>query len=732
MVVDESIDTFDQSAFRQRLASYLTGRGTPVTPAMISLNVTAASVMVTAIITASSATQSTTSANDASEIANELGNLSPSLASSALGVTVTKTMPPRVTAFVFDAPSPPPPPALPFCPTYKQICVDAGLSQAYTDCDSETAAMGTGTAGDTAGDSLGCRAYHLSVAATTNPGVHCLHASPDGGRTCVTRLTLASDVEAMWAVIGSQRAHITVEYQGNGWLGFGVGTGRMVGSKVVIGDASGASKYSLTGLVKPSPDATQDFVGATFTQADGVSTLTYAAPLSWLEQFAPAPEGQVTFTWARGSQDALAYHGSTKGSKTVLTIRPPRGVASPSPPMPPPLPAASPSPESVLPEVVLRYVADNGNVTVTVTYGGMGWLAFGVSSGGMVGGQVVIGAAAGNGANGALDAQMYPLTGYSKPSPDAGQYMITGATFAQRDGKSILSFTAPLSWFEQFSSAGGALNLIWATGSSNSLAYHEANRGEYTLASLPASGSGLITLGSAGASGVSRSTLVMVHAIFMLLGWGVLLPSGAFIARYCKHWGARWFKLHRGIQVVGLSCALVGFIVALTSFSPIGPTASASTHGNLGIVVMTLGLFQATNGFLRPHKPSANIAPGSLRIAWELMHRYVGRTALILAPITIILGTQLLTTTGARAAFFVLILGKPSRFKRPCLPSPCSLALHLLTCTGTLWTDSRTTCWCVACDSGNPYPSVCGHPRRDGGSAQEEQQGSGRSGEFVL
>jgi hypothetical protein len=76
--------------------------------------------------------------------------------------------------------------APPFCDSYQTTCVDTGLAAAYPSCTANLAAMSPGTAGATSGDTAACRAYHLSVATTTDPSVHCPHASAGGGGVCVS------------------------------------------------------------------------------------------------------------------------------------------------------------------------------------------------------------------------------------------------------------------------------------------------------------------------------------------------------------------------------------------------------------------------------------------------------------------------------------------------------------------------------------------------------------------
>lgn len=49
--------------------------------------------------------------------------------------------------------------------------------------------------------------------------------------------------------------------------------------------------------------------------------------------------------------------------------------------------------------------------------------------------------------------------------------------------------------------------------------------------------------------GAMDFNLIMLHGIFMFIGWGILLQGGAFIARYFRHKDPWWFKMHRALQV---------------------------------------------------------------------------------------------------------------------------------------------------------------------------------------
>ena len=242
-------------------------------------------------------------------------------------------------------PSPPPPST--FCSDYQTTCVDPARSVAYVDCPTVINGFTPGSAGSSAaGNTLSCRTYHLGLAKMSgqNAVIHCPHASLSGGDVCVnpsppslapssysSTVDLGNGITLSFAPSPVDVA-ITVTYAGTSWLGFGVTPSGMVGSKIVIGSMVdgqlAAKKYSATAYAKPSADATQDFVGMSFSQANGVSTLSFNAPLTWLEQFSNGSP-QVSVLAAHGTGNVLAYHGTTKKVSVINSFREP-----PSPPPP--------------------------------------------------------------------------------------------------------------------------------------------------------------------------------------------------------------------------------------------------------------------------------------------------------------------------------------------------------------------------------------------------------------
>ncbi|EAY75379.1 hypothetical protein OsI_03276 [Oryza sativa Indica Group] len=126
--------------------------------------------------------------------------------------------------------------------------------------------------------------------------------------------------------------------------------------------------------------------------------------------------------------------------------------------------------------------------------------------------------------------------------------------------------------------------------------------------------------------------LKRAHGALNLFAWGVLLPIGAIIARYCRRWDPLWFYLHAGIQLVGFILGLAGIVAGVSLYNKI--QADVPAHRGLGIFVLVLGILQILAFFLRPHKDS------KYRKYWNWYHHWVGRLALFFAAINIVLGIK--------------------------------------------------------------------------------------------
>lgn len=139
-------------------------------------------------------------------------------------------------------------------------------------------------------------------------------------------------------------------------------------------------------------------------------------------------------------------------------------------------------------------------------------------------------------------------------------------------------------------------------------------------------------------------SLLILHGILMALACGVLLPWGAFVARYAQRRDSLWINLHRLFQLFGVVLAIGGFICGVLS---VQSGHFSFVHAIVGLTVMVLALLQTLIAFIRP-KPPKDV-PGSrkstCRILWELLHAVLGRCCVGLGLANISLGLFLIISS---------------------------------------------------------------------------------------
>ncbi|WP_437275628.1 hypothetical protein WME90_30825 [Sorangium sp. So ce375] len=81
-----------------------------------------------------------------------------------------------------------------YCTAIMANCSGDGAQYSnQASCEAFCANLPEGTAGDTTGNSLACRAYHADAAKTDAP-THCIHAGPSGGDVCGTAIETFCEV----------------------------------------------------------------------------------------------------------------------------------------------------------------------------------------------------------------------------------------------------------------------------------------------------------------------------------------------------------------------------------------------------------------------------------------------------------------------------------------------------------------------------------------------------------
>ena len=142
----------------------------------------------------------------------------------------------------------------------------------------------------------------------------------------------------------------------------------------------------------------------------------------------------------------------------------------------------------------------------------------------------------------------------------------------------------------------------------------------------------------------SFARFAYIHGSLMIIGWGIIIPCGALVAKFLRYKGPIWFELHMRCMMLGLLVAIIGVGIAIQNLDSDGQkNPKASIHAGMGLIVMLLGILQPVNAALRPHLPELNDEEKSKsRIIWEYFHKSSGMIALLLAVVTISIGTTLL------------------------------------------------------------------------------------------
>lgn len=144
------------------------------------------------------------------------------------------------------------------------------------------------------------------------------------------------------------------------------------------------------------------------------------------------------------------------------------------------------------------------------------------------------------------------------------------------------------------------------------------------------------------------------HARCMVLGWGLLIPAGALVARYFKvlprqRWpqeldSRAWWNAHRGLQWAGIAAMSVGALLAWGQGQ--GASAAATAHGWAGWALVGFGWLQVVAALGRGSKggPGDQSERGDHydmtphRLRFERLHKGLGWLAVLAAVAVIALG----------------------------------------------------------------------------------------------
>ncbi|CAL5424770.1 unnamed protein product [Camellia sinensis] len=140
------------------------------------------------------------------------------------------------------------------------------------------------------------------------------------------------------------------------------------------------------------------------------------------------------------------------------------------------------------------------------------------------------------------------------------------------------------------------------------------------------------------------------HGILNMLGWGILMPIGAIVARHFKEWDPIWFYSHISIQSLGFILGIAGVICGFVLEPKLG--ANVNKHKGLGTFILVLGCLQVIAFLARPDKAS------KYRIYWNWYHFTVGRVLIFFAAVNIFYGIHLgKAGSGWNAGYAIVLVG---------------------------------------------------------------------------
>lgn len=280
------------------------------------------------------------------------------------------------------------------------------------------------------------------------------------------------------------------------------------------------------------------------------------------------------------------------------------------------------------------YFPTNGSIDIAfraTPAASAGWVGWGINptATAMVGTQALI---AFKHSNGSTVVDTYNIVAQAPPSPSNISITVSNKSAVfENTGQITIFATLTLT------SNKTAVNHVWQVGSAvNGLVPQAHANNQANLAS--ATTIDLKTGVSSGSAAVSQKTLKDRHGIINVVGWGILMPIGAMIARYLKMFKSAdpaWFYLHAFCQSSGYIIGVAGWATGLKLGSD-SPGVERTPHRRIGIALFCLGTLQVFALLLRPKKDH------KYRKYWNVYHYATGYTVIILTIVNIFKGFDIL------------------------------------------------------------------------------------------
>lgn len=238
--------------------------------------------------------------------------------------------------------------------------------------------------------------------------------------------------------------------------------------------------------------------------------------------------------------------------------------------------------------------------------------------------------------NGSIVLSQRTASGHVKPTPVAQPprtAAIAAAESSPLASQPIFAFSIPTS------GDASSQQLIWAASSTNpgdsadaDVAFHDLGFGAISLdASAAVSSNGTPTASSSSSQPPLNGwqKLIVVHAVLFVVGFLVLLPFGALVARLLRTSVPWWFKVHWIVQFyITFPVMVVAFATSVAAVHQRGGEHFNDWHKRVGLALFVLYFAQCAFGAVVHFVKSPNRVR---RPAQNYLHAIVGLVTIGLA-----------------------------------------------------------------------------------------------------
>ncbi|CAA7400630.1 unnamed protein product [Spirodela intermedia] len=284
----------------------------------------------------------------------------------------------------------------------------------------------------------------------------------------------------------------------------------------------------------------------------------------------------------------------------------------------------------------LHYTHDTGSSLLRLAFSATpsasgGWISWGINPNDlkMIGTQALL---AFRTSNGSIDVDTYNISSY-KVRKSKIDYEVSDLE-AEYGSDGVMTIFATM----KLPAGTTKVNQVWQVGPS----VQDGNpmRHSFDPANLAARATLDLAAGGVSSDGTTSSRLrrANIHGVLNAVGWGVLIPTGAIIARYLrtvKSADPAWFYLHVACQLSGYSLGVAGWATGL-KLGKDSEGVQHTTHRNLGIALFCVATLQVFALFVRPSKEH------KFRLYWAAYHHLTGYVVIVLGIVNIFRGFSIL------------------------------------------------------------------------------------------